>query len=56
MDSRDRIRSLDDSSTLHRKSNGGTCKEGLQMDSKLGSTTRYSMWLITYQLTALSRR
>jgi len=56
VDSCERNRSLDDSSTIHRKSKGGTCKEGLQRNSKLGSATRYSMWLITYQLTALSRR
>ena len=56
MGSRKRNRSLD-ASTLYRKSNGRINREEHpQGDIKLGSTARYNMWMMTYQLTALSRR
>jgi len=56
MGSRVRKRSSEDSSKAHQKSRGGINREEFQRDIDLCSATRYSMWLITYQLTALSRR
>ena len=56
MGSRVRKRSSEDSSKAHLKSRGGISREEFRRDVDLCSATRYSMWLITYQLTALSRR
>ena len=56
MSSRVRKRSSEDSSKAYEESRGSIGREEFQRDVDLCSATRYSMWLITYQLTALSRR